>query len=389
MKRTFILCLTVLAAVFAAISCTKDVDYSVVTDLSEPGTANCYVINKAGEYTFNALVKGNGQGPNATLPYTPNDLHVDVLWESYGNGISPKMGTIIQDDPEYLYIDNNGYAHFRTANPMKDGNAVLGLYVYEGGSIKYVWSWHIWVCKGFNPERTKQTYKSGDIMMDRNLGATSNRAGDVRSLGLLYQFGRKDPFLSGRSIYSKDKPAESNHNPFPSPISTEPNPIPEDYIMSHPMTFVFGGRRVEGSTLLWDDAGQKTIQDPCPSGWRVPEGGRNGVWSKSFGKIDLFPDNDTYWEGEGDWDIVNRGVNFGKSTYTLGSGTIWYPCAGAIYSTTGKLMEVGQSGLYWTRTLDDQRSAYCMILGNSGLVAPFRPNDLTEGMSVRCQKEVF
>ena len=39
-------------------------------------------------------------------------------------------------------------------------------------------------------------------MMDRNLGATSATPGNVGSLGLLYQWGRKDPFLGSSSDFS-------------------------------------------------------------------------------------------------------------------------------------------------------------------------------------------
>jgi hypothetical protein len=57
-----------------------------------------------------------------------------------------------------------------------------------------LWSWHIWLVQdqiGYN------TYaNNAGVLMDRNLGATSAIEYDSGTIGLLYQWGRKDPFLS-------------------------------------------------------------------------------------------------------------------------------------------------------------------------------------------------
>ena len=45
--------------------------------------------------------------------------------------------------------------------------------------------------------------------MDRNLGATSAALGDVGALGLLYQWGRKDPFLGSLSITESEVAAST------------------------------------------------------------------------------------------------------------------------------------------------------------------------------------
>lgn len=54
-----------------------------------------------------------------------------------------------------------------------------------------LWSWHIWVTN-----RPITTSGGNDLQwMDRNLGALSNEIGDVANRGMLYQWGRKEPFL--------------------------------------------------------------------------------------------------------------------------------------------------------------------------------------------------
>ena len=81
-----------------------------------------------------------------------------------------------------------------TVNAKKNGNAVVA--VKKDGKI--LWSWHIWACEGYNPDATAQKYNNNaGVVMDRNLGATSATPGKPQTIGLLYQWGRKDPFLSG------------------------------------------------------------------------------------------------------------------------------------------------------------------------------------------------
>ena len=73
----------------------------------------------------------------------------------------------------------------------------------------------------------------------------------------------------------------------------------------------------------------KTIYDPCPPGYRVPDGGYNGYdgfWAKAFGENRNFKD-------EGGFDSANKGFNFGSSgkgnaKLSNSASTCWYPAAG-------------------------------------------------------------
>jgi hypothetical protein len=92
------------------------------------------------------------------------------------------------------------------------------------------------------------------IMMDRNVGAEAeilyNSDTEEKALGLFYQFGRKDPFPSGKnkrgeiSIYDKDgnhldEPAlrRDNYIKMNSLISTATANIIA-YAIAHPLTFI-------------------------------------------------------------------------------------------------------------------------------------------------------
>jgi hypothetical protein len=73
-------------------------------------------------------------------------------------------------------------------------------------------------------------------MMDRNLGATSAKPGDASALGLLYQWGRKDPFLGSTSI-SEDIEAASTLK-WPDPVASTKETGTIAYSVSHPTTFI-------------------------------------------------------------------------------------------------------------------------------------------------------
>ena len=129
--------------------------------------------------------------------------------------------------------------------------------------------------------------------MDRNLGATSATPGSVGALGLFYQWGRKDPFLGSRSISSSTKAASTLS--WPSNVSSNSSDGTIAYATAHPTTFItcnssnddwyYTGSSSTDNTR-WQSS--KTIYDPCPPGWRVPDGGDNGIWSKAVGSSNYF-----------------------------------------------------------------------------------------------------
>ena len=94
----------------------------------------------------------------------------------------------------------------------------------------------------------------------------------------------------------------------------------------------------------------KSIYDPCPAGWRVPDGGSNGVWSKAKGSSSFF-ENSTG---------MNLSGQFGSAS------TIWYPASGCrFYHYYGGLDSVGEGGYYWSASPDDNY-AYSLYLSSYG-----------------------
>jgi uncharacterized protein (TIGR02145 family) len=216
-------------------------------------------------------------------------------------------------------------------------------------------------------------------MMDRNLGATSATPGDVGALGLLYQWGRKDPFLGSSSIHYDYMEIAKSTTTWPSYVSSNSSNGTISYATAHPTTFItrnsnnydwyYTGSSSTDNTRWQSD---KTIYDPCPEGWRVPDGGNNGIWSEALGSSSSFT---------GEYDSTNEGMNFSGKFGSV--STIWYPASGYRDDDDGALYDLGFLGYCWSVTPSSDR-AYCLYFGYDGYVSPTSSRSRAGGFSVRC-----
>ena len=326
-------------------------------NLSASGTANCYIVSEEGWYKFNASVKGNGVEPLGDV------VSAEVVWESFGTNVAPKVGDLVQS-----VVLSEDYLYFRTPDVLNEGNALIAVRDNDGNIL---WSWHIW----FTDQPQGQVYyNNAGTMMDRNLGATSATPGDVGALGLLYQWGRKDPFLGSSSISSSTL-AKSTIT-WPSAVSSDSSNGTIEYATAHPTTFITGGDWYytgddsTDNTRWTTSSNDKSVYDPCPSGWRVPDGGSNGIWSKA-GFADTPYDN------------TNKGFSFSISS----PSTTWYPASGYRSYNQGSLSNVGYDGYYWSAS-PDRSFAYYLYFDNDGYVNPAKLHGFhAYGQSVRCLQE--
>ena len=351
----------------------KAADTPLVTGSAK--AANCYVVSKAGGYCF-PPVKGNSSTSVGAV------TSAEVLWETFGTSVKPAVGDLIES-----VAYEGGNICFSTAAEFKEGNAVIAA---KDASGNILWSWHIWLT---DQPQGQVYYNNAGTMMDRNLGATSATPGDVGALGLLYQWGRKDPFLGASAITYESPVAESTIE-WPSVVASSSSTGTIDYAVANPTTFIdeyplsYDWYYASSSSYIdvtrWTTSDKtKSIYDPCPSGWRVPDGGVKGVWAKARGT-----------SSSSIYDSTNHGINFSGE---LGSAsTIWYPSAGGRsdeYTESwfaGELMLVGISGEYWTATHDSNSNAFTYTLqiseyGTTVDVLGFSSH--AYGHSVRCIKE--
>ena len=267
---------------------------------TDPTAANCYLISSPGTLQFKA-VYGKTTAP------IKNIASVGVLWESFGTSTPPAKGDIIQS-VSYSPGSNSSVGTISVSTPsvLKNGNAVIAA---KDASGRILWSWHIWVCKDYDPVATAQTNYYDNLTnltltMDRNLGATSATPGDVGALGLQYILGRKDPFPGSSNIKTKVRAVTTPDVSWFMSV--------DDFASAHPTAW---------SARLTDD-----FEDPCPPGWSVPYADRN------FNATDYTPYGDYfYYTDKMKYDIQNEGICI--SGLEGSAATIWYP---SLYGYLGK-----------------------------------------------------
>ena len=337
----------------------SDLNISSASDLSSYASANCYIISESGIYKFKT-VKGNSSESVGSV------ASASILWETFGTDTAPERFDLISG---ICYKD--GYIAFQTADAFKEGNAVIAAKDANGTIL---WSWHIWL----TDQPQEHVYKNdAGTMMDRNLGATSATKGDVGALGLLYQWGRKDPFLGSLSISSSALAMSTIA--WPSAVSSSSSNGTIEYATAHPTTFItynssnndwyYTGLSSTDNTRWTTSSNDKSIYDPCPAGWRVPDGGSNGIWSKAGF------DDTTY-------DRTNKGISFSISS----PSTTWYPASGYRDYRDGGLDFVDFYGTYWSASPGSD-SAYGLFFYYNGVVYPSSRYSRAYGYSVRCLQE--
>lgn len=321
------------------------------TDLSDAAKApaNCYIVSAPGQYKFPAM-RGNGG------EYVKGGASAEVLWESYGTSMTPKAGSLIS---KAEFKDN--YVAFEVPNGFGGGNAVIAV---RDSKEKILWSWHIWLT---DQPQERVLANSAGVLMDRNLGALSAEPNTHESWGLLYQWGRKDPFL-GAASPSAYYPASSTGE-WPAMDSNV-----EDlgkYWIENPMVLT----EWDIVNRTWE-ASTKKIQDPCPFGWKVPSSSDGGEYFATVAGLLSKP--------------CENGIN-GIFVPTIDVNMpLWFPTAGFSMAFNGEygILEQGNQGLYWLSNYNNNE--YC-VYGNSGegdgYISEAEWNGTGVTHSIRCMKE--
>lgn len=450
-------------------------------DLSAAGTrtANCYVVKTTDAnkwYRFKATVRGNGAQTAEDISYTGavipagdkiSPVKAGLVWETRDNN-----GTVHTLD--YVGYSRNGYIVFKLGS-APEGNAVVAA---KDGASKILWSWHIWATAAFDGDNIKvQKYetrprngitgyenitKRAFNMMDRNLGAASampaskTEAEVIKTYGLLYQFGRKDPF-PGPGEMKKTGDAElipfydangqlvtkGNFSNFLIWSQTLSNKKQDKaaiiaqltYVVENPSMFVmstndkaieYGGdgktasynwlwaahrnslpwkasNKLWGSGLITESGTSnafatkpvtKTIYDPCPYGYHMPE---QDVWTN-------FSTTTTGYEATtaAEFNVVTadkliiagnmdgfanpqfpafgrRFLTTGNSENTDGSNVAFYPAVGTRFNET-KIENLGLGIYYWSASpYDNTGTSNGLVIisatgsclyGNNNMVSP-------------------
>ncbi len=315
-----------------AVKIQTDVAAQMFYDLSRYGTANTYIVSSSNlGYAFNGLTKGCGNTLNGgsivgmddcTLP---SDSYVDMLYCEPDGLIELKShqlvdGSVLFNVPGYPESDNPnpGTPDYRL---KEKGNAIIAVRRAAGGEI--LWSWHIWVTDRPHDIGNNNGYS----IMDRNLGALagpksiadiqaaiteiSDNAYSTKYYGYYYQWGRKDPMIPGVTtpVSNTATMAESVKNPFTFYGYTYPTQGYEWHTEEAGIE----------KTALWGYRPNrdfvKTIYDPCPPGYRVPE---LRAWTQTTGNRFV------------DFQVDPTDVGGAHGIFSINGEHTWYPAAGWI-----------------------------------------------------------
>ena len=290
-----------------------------IKDLDAGGNANCYIVTEPGGYKFKA-VKGNNP-----IFFLEEPDAAEVIWETWNDVSEVVAGSVVASAS---YAED--YIIIHTPDVLRPGNAIVAA---KNAAGKILWSWHIWIPK---TPVTSGNYSGimGEDLMDRNLGAlvvteASDSGIDPLSYGLMYQWGRKDPF-TGSGVRNANTLATwvgMDDVEAPGLISLE-DAIANPRLLGHSNSGDW--LDIENSSL-WSET-EKTIYDPCPPGYRVPK-----PVSAPFWGADLTV--------EAGW-----GVNVSAGWLKLGSpDAAVFPIAGYRDDyTVASVAKVGARTLYWT-----------------------------------------
>lgn len=368
----------------------SNIEYTAAcSDLSKEGTSNSYIVTKAGYYSFNARVMGN-----STRWYNGIPERIDIIW-AYGEEVTSTSkydseGEYIGEETHYVpqfssiidecsLEDNAQVIKFHYTG--KAGNVLLAVKDYSG---KILWSWHIWCLP--QSYGTKTSPNGNYVIMDRNLGAlkTAPSGGDNAVYnqfsygGLLYQWGRKDPIVGIDSNLWSSEDSQATRT-----------------IANEKPTTVFGQESLNGNATYDDwcttssanewgtynslQLYSKSVHDPCPPGWKLPD---ERIWSN----VSLSQDDNYYGLGI-------YGLWYDDSCWIPTDGYIWY---GRYHGYSCSVWESGDSenndGSYWIIGSGGAKEFRIHLHAEDGAINYNSHNIINTpsrnlGGSIRCMKE--
>ncbi|WP_418992621.1 hypothetical protein [Alistipes sp.] len=364
-------------------------------DLSARGTANCYIVDREARCSFDATVMGNGAaGILAAGGFT--DYLGNPLAESAA--IEPVSAALLWQTADGLISEpvlSNGLVTFTSSG--KRGNALVAVFDAEG---RIMWSWHIW-CTDTPAELSCMPNKAGNAytFLDRNLGATAAdddpglalEKDPAPTLGLHYQWGRKDPLPGAACYNSMAEPAL--YGPVDKVAVEAPTAATTiGYAIQHPATFfkaadwlqagrndaLWGNPDGEGSTPA---AVRKSIYDPCPPGYKVPPRDAFTLFTTTGENTKLPAEHNIRFA-----ESAKRGWHL-YYTATGSGAAAWYPSNGCRYYSTGALNR-GSFYYYWTSAPSAGTKACCLAVKNDAKeVDPLYTFQRGNAQTTRCVKE--
>lgn len=331
-------------------------------NLGKKGTANCYIVSEAGEYKF-PLVKGNTEESVGTV------AKAALLWETWNDQEVVTANSVIASVD---YVD--GFITFATPETLKPGNALIAAL---DANDEVLWSWHIWIPATPITDAVESNY-SVKAAMSRNLGAlvdtpeVLDAAATVESFGLLYQWGRKDPF-PGLGVVN----GTGGITVAGAEMTSQVRPMTVEEAIKNPTVYVIKDDAskdwlpeiTDEVGKLWGET-EKSVYDPCPVGYMLPERNKScGFWNSEFSTEAYFA------------------LDVDNCCYTV--GTLRFPLAGYMDEGGEGQKKAGIRTLVWSGRWDSGTVNGYGMYGYTDDGTSFKRTGQyrTRGGSVRCVAE--
>ena len=298
-----------------------------------------WVVNSSNVYN-----NGSGIGIGTT---SPNPSAITELNSTTQGFLPPRMTTVQRDaiaTPAVGLVIYNTTSNCLNFYTGANWNETCGSIspttggTYPSGSV---------FCASGPTAIVNVTSPTGKIWMDRNLGATRVAISktDASSYGDLYQWGRGS---DGHQCKT---------GPTTTTLSSVDQPNHSDFILA-PNSTLLNDWRSPQNTNLWQ--GVNGVNNPCPIGYRVPTIAELNAERLS-------------------WALGNNNAGAFGSPLKL-------PAGGYRSRDSGSKFGVGQSGAYWSSSVNNaQNNSHLISFGNSNAssTALARGN----GYSVRCIRD--
>lgn len=360
-------------------------------------TANCYVVKEAGWYRI-PLVYGNAikNGSANSAAYTKNSGERSHDFVNYKDAAisSPYIETdtgVVAAAAELTMADTDGvfkYTRIIEGDPCKflsfsvvdipstGANAVISVLDADG---VVMWSWHIWVWSDDLTPVTITNNTGVDYnILPVNLATKKDANNSGKMYNWHYQWGRPTPMLPPNAYNSTTDATNYGVKTFAKTSKASSYGVgiqnPQNFYYDPAWPYSWFG--TSSYFNLWDanctslgasdNNVVKTVYDPCPVGFKMPNGNTFTYFSKSNVVGDF---NDGYY--------FKR--NAGDTT------GVFFPVSGYRYGNDGSL-RVGTSGYVWLAAAYNKNSAYDLSF-RSGYVKPQYDDVHTHGYSVRPVQE--
>lgn len=350
-------------------------------------TANCYVIKRKGIYRIplvygNAIINGstnsasytkvsgtysldfvNGAGTIINTPFIEKQITISSADLSIADTDGVFTNISVKSNPNVTNISNCGYIQFEvTSVPSTGANGVISI---KDSSGTIIWNWHIWIWS--DSLATKAiTNRSGVTynILPYNLASKWDSSEKESIKNWFYQWGRSVPMLCPKAYNST-----IIHTSF-GRLGFTRAPVASTYNqgIANPTTLYYSNHYnwfgAASYYNLWDanctTAGAsdnvtvKTVYDPCPPGFKIPNGNTFTGFSLSNGGS------------------FNNGYTWNGS---------FFPVSGYI-DIDGYISDVGYEGMVYTSAMKSEYYVYYLQFQN-GQVAPQNSIGRSFGLSVR------